>query len=68
MEDQLFNETNKEFRNVYSRYVRMYYPNIDEYTSLVIGEMAANKIRFGVIYPQIYEDLIKSVNQSILNS
>jgi hypothetical protein len=68
MEDELFSEANREFRRVYARYVRMLYPNVDEYTSLVIAEMAANKAKYGVIYPEIYENYISVINNAILKT
>ncbi|MNL08718.1 hypothetical protein D3C87_1294520 [compost metagenome] len=60
------------WRKVYTDRLVQVYPELSQgnnvYVALAIGEMAANNVLFGTVYPIQYMTIIGNVNNAILNS
>ena len=57
-----------EYRLAYVDQIRKFYPAINEDTALVLGQMAANRARYGVTYPQVYQSFLDNLDRQILAS
>jgi len=55
-----------EYRLAYAQQVRRFYPDLNEETALVLGQMAANRARYGVTYPPVYQRFLDSLDRAIL--
>lgn len=57
------------YRSEYSRVAKELLGNqLTNETALILGQMAAQRARTGVTYPQQYEQLLQYLDQLILNS
>lgn len=57
-----------EYRLAYAQQVQRFYPDLDQQTALILGQMAANRSRYGVSYPAYYQKFLDALDQAILSS
>jgi hypothetical protein len=56
-----------EYRLIYAQQIQKLYPQINQETALVLGQMAANRARYGVVYPPEYRNFLDAVDAAILS-
>jgi hypothetical protein len=57
-----------EYRLIYSQQIQKLYPQINQETALVLGQMAANRARYGVTYAPAYQRFLDAVDSAILST
>lgn len=66
--DPLVDPITAQYRLAYAREIMSLYPKVNEETALVLGQMAANRARYGVTYPNPYHKFLDNLDQQILSS
>lgn len=55
----------KQFAQEYGKYVLVVFPNLDPEWTKMLGHIMANKLQYGVVYPDKIEQVLKHINDYI---